>query len=135
MANFRALCAEFIDALDSGITAGRIRMSPLAHRARAALAEPQVIRTDRDEAGPYVLLAETHAALAQSEPEGLLADTHYEWDLEDADGEWQAGGSSNSRSNVEQEGMRYLQTYAQDGPHRLIIRQHTTQTINEIAND
>jgi hypothetical protein len=36
--DYKALCAELIDALDSGFTAGRIRMSPLADRARAALA-------------------------------------------------------------------------------------------------
>ena len=65
---------------------------------------------------------------------GHLADTHYEWELVDAEGEWQAGGSSNSQDDVEREGMRYLQTYAQDGPHKLIIRQHITQTINEINN-
>ena len=63
-----------------------------------------------------------------------LVDTHYEWELKDVKGEWQAGGSSNSQRDVEREGMRYLQTYAQDGPHKLIIRQHTTQTINEITN-
>jgi len=38
--DFRALCAELIDAMDSGITAERIRMSPLADRARAALDQP-----------------------------------------------------------------------------------------------
>ena len=38
---FRALCAELVDALDSGIPAGRIRMSPLADRARALLAEAE----------------------------------------------------------------------------------------------
>ena len=37
--DYRALCAELIDALDSGISAGRIRMSPLADRARALLTE------------------------------------------------------------------------------------------------
>ena len=37
---FRAMCAELIDALDSGIPAGRIRMSLLADRARALLAQP-----------------------------------------------------------------------------------------------
>ena len=37
---FRAMCAELVDALDSGIPAGRIRMSPLADRARALLAQP-----------------------------------------------------------------------------------------------
>ena len=36
---FRALCVELIDALDSGIPAERIRMSPLADRARALLAQ------------------------------------------------------------------------------------------------
>jgi hypothetical protein len=35
------MCAELIDALDSGIPAGRIRMSPLANRARALLAQPK----------------------------------------------------------------------------------------------
>ena len=39
---FHALCAELIDALDSGIPAGRIRMSPLVDRARALLAQPEV---------------------------------------------------------------------------------------------
>jgi hypothetical protein len=38
--DYRALCKELIDALDSGIPTGRICMSPLADRARAALAEP-----------------------------------------------------------------------------------------------
>jgi hypothetical protein len=42
--DYRALCAELIDALDSGFTAGRIRMSPLVDRARAALAaEPEPV--------------------------------------------------------------------------------------------
>jgi hypothetical protein len=40
MTEFRALCDELVDALDSGIPAGRIRMSPLADRARALLAQP-----------------------------------------------------------------------------------------------
>lgn len=37
---YHAMCAELIDALDSGIPAGRIRLSPLADRARSLLAEP-----------------------------------------------------------------------------------------------
>ena len=39
--DWKALCAGLLDALDSGIPAGRIRMSPLAESARAALAEPE----------------------------------------------------------------------------------------------
>ena len=105
--NFRALCADLIEAVLSDDS--HIDCTEIARRARAALADE-----------PAALLP--------------LADTHYEWGLEDAKGEWQAGGSSNSQSDVEREGMRYLQTYAQDGPHKLIIRQHTTQTINEITN-
>ena len=38
--DYRALCVELVNALDSGIPAGRIRMSPLADRARALLAQP-----------------------------------------------------------------------------------------------
>ncbi len=39
---FRDLCAGLIEALDSGIPSARLRISPLAERARAALAaEPQ----------------------------------------------------------------------------------------------
>lgn len=106
MTDFRALCVKLLDEV---------------------VARPLIL--DRE------LIAHARAALAD-EPAVLLplADTHYEWELEDAKGEWQAGGSSNSQSDVEREGMRYLQTYAQDGPHKLIIRQHTTQTINEITN-
>jgi hypothetical protein len=37
---YRAMCSDLIDALDAGIPAGRIRMSPLADRARALLAQP-----------------------------------------------------------------------------------------------
>ena len=50
-------------------------------------------------------------------------DIHYTWELEDAEGELQAGGSADSLEDVQQEGNRYLQTYAQDGPHKLIIYQ------------
>ena len=42
MTNFyRAMCAELIDALEGGIPAGRLHMSPLADRARALLAQPE----------------------------------------------------------------------------------------------
>jgi hypothetical protein len=111
--DFRALCAELIVSWDADgcdwKPQHQARWEATVNRARAALADE-----------PAALLP--------------LADTHYEWELEDAKGEWQAGGSSNSQSDVKREGMRYLQTYAQDGPHKLIIRQHTTQTINEITN-
>ena len=38
---YRAMCAEIVDALDSGISAARIRLSPLADRARALLDQPE----------------------------------------------------------------------------------------------
>jgi len=40
MTDFRALCQELMDAIDSGIPRGRIKQSPLAVRVDAALAQP-----------------------------------------------------------------------------------------------
>jgi hypothetical protein len=56
---------------------------------------------------------------------------HYEWELQDASGEWVAGGSANDQDAVQREGMRYLSVYSQDGPHFLTIRRHQVQTIME----
>lgn len=39
--DFRALCAELVDAIDSSISVQRIFSSPLMQRTRAALAEPE----------------------------------------------------------------------------------------------
>lgn len=39
MTDYKQLCAELIDALDSGIPSARIRNSPLADRVRNALGE------------------------------------------------------------------------------------------------
>ena len=41
MADFRALCQELMDAIDSGIPVERIKQSPLAVRVDAALAQPE----------------------------------------------------------------------------------------------
>lgn len=41
MADFKQLCRDLMDALDSGIPGTRIQGSPLAERARAALSEPE----------------------------------------------------------------------------------------------
>jgi hypothetical protein len=68
-------------------------------------------------------------------PQPVWADIHYAWELEDAEGEWQAGGSANSLEDVQREGNRYLQTYAQDGSHKLIIQRHCVSTIEEMTND
>ena len=152
MTDFRALCAELTEFV-ARLTKHYYQPAELLTRARAALADKSadadqvlnlaaIIReVDGNNSKGAAALAESilehpgfRAVLARWGNPAPLADTHYEWELEDAEGEWQAGGSSNSQSDVEREGMRYLQTYAQDGPHKLIIRQHTTQTINEIAH-
>jgi hypothetical protein len=57
-----------------------------------------------------------------------MTDIHYEWELEDAQGDWQAGGSANDLEAVRREGYRYLRQFSGDGFHRLIIRQHQHQT-------
>ena len=41
MTDFRALCQELMDAIDSGIPVERIKQSPLAVRIDAALAQPE----------------------------------------------------------------------------------------------
>jgi len=41
MTDFRALCAELMDAIDSGISVDFIKQSPLAVRVDAALAQPE----------------------------------------------------------------------------------------------
>jgi hypothetical protein len=68
-------------------------------------------------------------------PQPVWADIHYAWELHDAAGEWQAGGSANSLEDVQREGNRYLQTYSQDGPHKLIIQRHCVTTIEEATSD
>ena len=41
MTDFRALCQELIDAIDSGVSVELIKQSPLAVRVDAALAQPE----------------------------------------------------------------------------------------------
>jgi len=46
---YRDMCSDLIDALDSGIPAGRIRMSPLADLARALMGQPELtVPTDEE---------------------------------------------------------------------------------------
>ena len=75
-------------------------------------------------------LARARALLDQPVAEG--ADLHYAWELHDAEGEWQAGGSAITLESVRREGSHYLQTYSQDGPHTLII--YRASTIEEVTN-
>ena len=99
---------------------------------RAMCAELLAIVPASGTGNPHSLVVARARALLDQPP--ALADVYYEWELQDAAGEWQAGGSANSLNDVRREGTRYLQTYAQDGPHKLIISQHTTQTIDEMPN-
>jgi hypothetical protein len=79
----------------------------------------------------FLLQVPAEVQLAFAKP--VWADIHYAWELHDAEGEWQAGGSANSLDDVQREGSRYLQTYSQDGPHKLIIQRHCVNTINEVT--
>jgi hypothetical protein len=151
MTDFRALCQELMDAIDSGIPRGRIKQSPLAVRVDAALAQPAPqgpSDEDLDDLANEMLdwncegwRAYARAAIAADrarwgrlaiEPVPQQDDVHYAWELHDDEGEWQAGGSANSVDDVQREGNRYLQTYSQDGPHKLIIQQHRVTTIEPV---
>lgn len=81
---------------------------------------------------PHDLVIRAQELLDQSVAEE--ADIHYFWELDDAEGEWQGGGSANSLEDVQREGNRYLQTYSQDGPHKLIIQRYCVNTIEEVTN-
>jgi hypothetical protein len=113
MTDYKQLCADLLQAWE------------------AAPTPSDFIDTDG-----YGFFEKLRTALAEDEPgrQSTLANSHYEWELEDDEGEWQAGGSANSFEDVQREGMRYLQTYAQEGFHRLIIRHHCTRVIQEINN-
>jgi hypothetical protein len=39
--DYKTLCAELVDAIDSGISTDRMHLSPVMLRARAALAQPE----------------------------------------------------------------------------------------------
>ena len=83
---YRAMCAELVDALDSGIPAGRIRMSPLADRARALLAQPvaeaptdeELLRVAASAIEPY---ESSGIALGEYEPETECAVEVYSSEL------------------------------------------------------
>ena len=151
MADFRALCKELMDAIDSGVPVERIKQSPLAVRVDAALAQPEPQGPSDEEllriyrVARYCYQVEEYkreldfarAVLARwgrpaIEPVPKQEDIHYAWELHDAEGEWQAGGSANSLEDVQREGNRYLQTYSQDGPHKLIIERHCVTTIEPV---
>lgn len=151
MTDWKALCAELADKLAEYDSADPYHDSgALVARARAFLAiEPQGEGPSDEDLDELFIeidgggeiqswLAYARAVLARwGRPAPVAADlddVNYEWDLEDAEGEWQAGGLANSLDDVEREGRRYLQTFSQDGPHKLIIRKHCTEIINEITN-
>jgi hypothetical protein len=148
MADFRALCAELLADYDNCHY-----RSELSDRARTALAQPEpVAPTDEEllasvrhfygdqaaaDMGAEDDLRTARAVLARwgrpaIEPVPQQEDVHYAWELHDAEGEWQAGGSANSLDDVQREGNRYRQTYSQDGPHKLIIQQHRVTTIEPV---
>jgi hypothetical protein len=152
--DWRALCARMADELDHYrqlLMDDRRATHALAAEARAALAQPEPQGPSDEEllriyrvATPCYQVEEykreldfARAVLARwgrpaIEPVPKQEDIHYAWELHDADGEWQAGGSANSLDDVQREGNRYLQTYSRHGPHKLIIERHCVTTIEPV---
>jgi hypothetical protein len=144
--NWRALCAELVGAWIKGDDIA----GPMV-RARYELAQPEPQGPTDEEllriyrvATPCYHVEEykreldfARAVLARYGrpaigPVPKREDVHYAWELHDAEGEWQAGGSADSLEDVQREGNRYLQTYLQDGPHKLIIERHCVTTIEPV---
>ena len=71
--DWKALCAGLLDALDSGIPAGRIRMSPLAESARVALTEPQPEPPTDGEVAELVVWLRRSTGCADESPMDLRA--------------------------------------------------------------
>ena len=119
--DYRAMCAELVDDLEMSDWPSKLKEAFRADiaRARALLAHPDPEGPE----GSYFTDGDYNREI------------HYAWELEDAEGEWQAGGSSNRLDDVRREGSHYLQTYSQDGPHKLIIQRHCLSTIEEVTND
>jgi hypothetical protein len=159
MTDFRALCARMADELDHYrqlLMDDRRATHALATEARALLAQPEPQGPTDEEIYKLALdgnllvdigdgfsciihdeIEFARAILARwgrpaIEPVPKQEDVHYAWELHDAEGEWQAGGSANSLEDVQREGNRYLQTYSQHGPHKLIIQQHRVTTIEPV---
>ena len=155
--DYRAMCAELLAALKSWSPYGGGPLESdeaeteacLINRARAALAEHEPEGPTDEElygywistspelgcADPVGFARAVLARWGRPTPQPVWAEIHYAWELEDADGEWQAGGSANNLDDVQREGNRYLQTYSKDGPHKLIIQRHCVITIKEVTND
>ena len=153
------MCAELVDSLHKHTSMWEGHEIDLVARARALLDQPVAegpkpvvdysrvpeIATEAQirSAAQYLvkkqncdgdLIPAIEYAIARwgrPTPQPEDSDIHYAWELHDAEGEWQAGGSANSLEDVQREGNRYLQTYSQDGPHKLIIQRHCVSTIEE----
>ena len=155
---FRTMCAELVEALHEHTCLYEGHESELVARARALLAQPVAEGPSDEEldvierqcwiptevcndAGCEYLLDHRRFARAvlarwgHPTPQPVWDDIHYAWELHDAAGDWQAGGSADSLEDVQREGNWYLQTYAQDGPHKLIIQRHCVNTIEEVTHD
>ena len=117
--DYRAMCAELVDSLHKHTSMWEGHEIDLVARARALLDQP----VPEGPEGSYFTDGDYNREI------------HYAWELEDAEGEWQAGGSSNRLDDVRREGSHCLQTYSQDGPHKLIIQRHCVSTIEEVTND
>jgi hypothetical protein len=145
---YRAMCDELAEAyawcIEEYMTAPA-EEDTLIQRARALLAQPVAegpSDEELDELYFYVKGGHPTPQPVAEGPEGSYftdgdynREIHYAWELEDAEGEWQAGGSANRLDDVRREGSHYLQTYSQDGPHKLIIQRHCVSTIEETTND
>jgi len=97
MTDYKQLCAELVDAIDSGIPTDRMHLSPLMLRARAALAEPEpsINRPDRLRVGDvWEFWTELHVNGKQKTVDKLLQwevkgwnNWEYAWELQSLDGE------------------------------------------------
>lgn len=92
MTDYKQLCAELVDAIDSGIPTDRMHSSPLMLRARDALGLSQ-------------------------KPE-----IYYEFSVLNDEYCTEAGGTAPTLQQAVDEGRRYFAEYSQDGNYTLEVR-------------
>ena len=148
--NYKALCAEPLDALENAIGViygedGTKRISTadaVITKADAALAQPEpegvpprvghilrlaeIIReVDGNHDKGAAALAEAilaHPAAINTQPAPVPAAERFEFSVFNSEYEEQAGGNAPTYAEALSYGQHYLSQYSQDGPHSLEIR-------------
>jgi len=121
MTDYKQLCAELVDAIDSGIPTDRMHSSPLVLRARAALAEPEpsMERPDRLRVGDvWEFLVEVNVKGKRKPVDKLL-----QWEVMG----WHSGECAWELQSIDGERKTYLMEFAPSYEEMRFVRSSETK--------